>query len=216
MNKVVLALAAALVAGCTIVADRPALEDPSATWRSRQSQLVLLDSWNVQGRVSARSLNEGWQASLRWTRNERRHEIDLWGPLGRGHVRLTLDDSGAELRDSDQSTYYADDAQQLLFETTGWWLPLDGLNYWILGVPMPDTPSEHVLDESGRLMTLKQQGWNIRFVRYRRFGRFEFPEKLFIKREKADNVVVLESREYEREVPTLEVRLVVEKWMLEP
>jgi outer membrane lipoprotein LolB len=215
VNKVVLALAATLVAGCVTVVDRTALEDPSATWRSRQSQLLLINTWDIQGRVSARSLNEGWQASIRWARDKQRHEIDLWGPLGRGHVRLTLDDSGAQLRDTDQSTYRADDAQQLLFETTGWWLPLDGLNYWILGVPVPDTPNQHVLDESGRLMTLKQLGWNIRFMRYRRFGRFEFPRKLFIQRETASNLT-LESREYEREVPILEVRLVVQKWMVEP
>ncbi len=160
-------------------------------------------------------MNEGCQASLRWDRDKQRHEIDLWGPLGRGHVRLTFDDSGAQLRDSDQNTYRADDPQQLLLETTGWWLPLDGLNYWILGVPVPDTPNQHVLDESGRLMTLKQLGWNIRFMRYRRFGRFEFPRKLFIQREMANNLV-MESRDYEREVPVLEVRLVVEKWTVEP
>lgn len=215
MKKVVLALAATLVAGCATFVDRPALEDPSATWQSRQSQLLLLNTWDIQGRVSARSLSNGWQASLRWARDERRHEIDLWGPLGRGHVRLTLDDSGAQLRDSDQNTYYADDAQQLLFETTGWWLPFDGLNFWIKGVPIPDTPNQHILDESGRLMTLKQLGWNIRFMRYRRFGSFEFPGKLFIKREMA-NDSVMGSREYEGEIPVLEVRLVVEKWMLEP
>lgn len=215
MNKVVLALVATLVAGCVTVVDRTVREDPSATWQTRQSQLLLLNTWDIQGRISARTLNEGWQASLRWARDKQRHEIDLWGPLGRGHVRLTLDDSGAQLRDTDQNIYRADDAQQLLFETTGWWLPLDGLHYWILGVPVPDTPNQHVLDKSGRLITLKQLGWNIRFMRYRRFGRFEFPRKLFIQREMANNLA-LESREYEREVAILEVRLVVEKWTMEP
>ncbi len=215
MNKVVLALVATLVAGCVTVVDRTVREDPSATWQTRQSQLLLLNTWDIQGRISARTLNEGWQASLRWARDKQRHEIDLWGPFGRGHVRLTLDDSGAQLRDTDQNIYRADDAQQLLFETTGWWLPLDGLHYWILGVPVPDTPNQHVLDKSGRLITLKQLGWNIRFMRYRRFGRFEFPRKLFIQREMANNLA-LESREYEREVAILEVRLVVEKWTMEP
>lgn len=215
MNKVVLALVATLVAGCVTVVDRTVREDPSATWQTRQSQLLLVNTWDIQGRISARTLNEGWQASLRWARDKQRHEIDLWGPLGRGHVRLTLDDSGAQLRDTDQNIYRADDAQQLLFETTGWWLPLDGLHYWILGVPVPDTPNQHVLDKSGRLITLKQLGWNIRFMRYRRFGRFEFPRKLFIQREMANNLA-LESREYEREVAILEVRLVVEKWTMEP
>jgi outer membrane lipoprotein LolB len=213
VKKGVLVLAATLVAGCATY--RPALEDPSATWQSRQSQLLLLNTWDIQGRVSARSSSNGWQVSLRWARDKQRHEIDLWGPLGRGHVRLTLDDSGAQLRDADQNTYQADDAEQLLFETTGWWLPFDGLNYWILGVPIPDVPNQHVLDDSGRLMTLKQLGWDIRFMRYRRFGRFEFPGKLFIKREMA-NDLAMEPREYEREAPILEVRLVVEKWIVEP
>lgn len=204
-----------LAVGCATVGDRPALDDAAAVWQARQARLTPLKSWNIQGRLSARTPTEGWHASLRWVRNDQRHHIDLWGPLGRGHLRLTQDRYGARLRDADHNTYWAESGQQLLFDTTGWWLPLDGLNYWVLGLPVPETPAEHALDQQGRLKSLNQLGWQINFLRYRRHGAYEFPSKLFIRRRLGNPGTVAFDDETLNE-PILEVRLVIERWTITP
>ena len=209
MKKSLVVLLVAMLAGCATVGDHPAAKDPQAAWRERQAQLLLLKDWRIQGRVSARTPDDGWQASLRWTRDDARHEIDLWGPLGRGHVRLSQDSSGAELRDADDHSYWAKDGEQLLFDRTGWWLPLDGLNYWVLGVPIPTAPNTHTLDQWGRLKRLRQLGWDIDFLQYRRQGNYELPSKLFIRRN-ADTVAQSDA------APLLEVRLAIERWTITP
>lgn len=202
-----------MAAGCATVADRRPLEDAASAWQARQLRLASLKVWDIQGRMSARTPDQGWHASLRWVRDNERHNIDLWGPLGRGHLRLIQDRFGATLRDADQNTYWAENGQQLLFETTGWWLPLDGLNYWVLGVPIPEIPGQHALDESGRLKTLQQLGWDIRFLRYKRTGAYEFPSKLFIRRRAYEG----DRSSVDDENPAiLEVRLVIERWTLKP
>ncbi|MEE8607300.1 MAG: outer membrane lipoprotein LolB, partial [Nitrospiraceae bacterium] len=117
----------------------------------------------------------------------------------------------ARLRDANNQTYWAATSQQLLFDTTGWRLPLDGLNYWVLGLPVPDTPGTQALDRSGRLKSLDQLGWQVRFLRYRRHGVYEFPSKLFIRRQ-ANGTDAQPPDEGDSHGPLLEVRLVIERW----
>ncbi len=215
MRKLLVGLVAAIAVSCAPVPVRPPPEDPAVVWQARQPRLVALKTWDIQGRLSARTADEGWQASLRWVRDDERHNIDLWGPLGRGHLRLTQDRFGASLRDAEQNTYWAANGQELLFETTGWRLPLDGLNYWVVGVPVPEIPGQQALDDWGRLKTLQQLGWDIRFLRYTRAGDYEFPSKLFIRRKLVGNENLLTDNESSN-APIVEVRLVIEHWTVSP
>jgi outer membrane lipoprotein LolB len=198
----------ALAAGCATAPSLPPVENPAATWQERQTELRPITTWKIQGRLAMRTAEEGWQASLNWVRKGERYRIDLIGPLGRGHLRLTRDDQGAELRDADQHVWRAENPEQLLYRTTGWRVPLDGLNYWVLGLPLPDTAASQELDPQGRLKTLAQSGWEIRFLEYTRYGSLDLPSKLFIKRQGHD------ANGNPAEDATLEVRLVIENWAL--
>jgi outer membrane lipoprotein LolB len=198
----------ALAAGCATAPSLPPVENPAATWQARQTELRPITTWKIQGRLAMRTAEEGWQASLNWVREGERYRIDLIGPLGRGHLRLTRDDQGAELRDADQHVWRAENPEQLLYRTTGWRVPLDGLNYWVLGLPLPDTAASQELDPQGRLKTLAQSGWEIRFLEYTHYGSLDLPSKLFIKRQGHD------ANGNPAEDATLEVRLVIENWAL--
>ena len=185
------------LAGCaTLFTPPPSAEQIDRDWQARQSRLQDVDTWELKGRLAMRADDDGWHASLRWQRQQDRHVIDLSGPLGKGHVRLNQDASGARLRDNEQQTHYASTARQLLYETTGWDVPLDSLNYWVLGLPAPDSPNRWELDDGGRLKTLQQAGWEIRFLGYRRHGDYDLPKKLFIQRNPAgaDSTQMLEVR----------------------
>lgn len=196
-----------LAAGCASTASFPPVENPAAVWQARQLALSPIVAWKIQGRLSVRTAKEGGQASLLWVRDGAQQRMDITGPLGRGHLRLTQNDNGAELRDADQKTWRADNAEQLLYRTTGWWLPLDGLNYWVLGLPMPHEPATEELDDQGRLKTLIQSGWEIQFIEYARHDALDLPRKFFVKRKIA-------STEQTATAESVEVRFVVERWTL--
>lgn len=199
---------AAWVAGCAITPSLPPLENPAAAWQARQSALRPINAWKIQGRLSIRTAQEGGQASLLWVRDGAQQSLDLTGPLGRGHLRLTQNNEVAELRDANQKTWRAGNAEQLLYRTTGWLVPLDGLNYWVLGLPMPHSPAIEELDGQGRLKTLVQSGWEIRFMEYAQYGLLDLPAKLFVKRKftRTDEKIDPDS--------SLEVRLIIERWTL--
>jgi outer membrane lipoprotein LolB len=199
-----LAVVSGLVGGCATTPERPPVADPGAAWLTRQKGLQALAGWELRGRVALRTRDDGWQASLVWTRQQDRHDIDLSGPLGSGHMRLTQDRHGAQLRDSANKVLHAADVESLLIRATGWRLPFDGLNYWVLGLPAPGASGAQDIDAWGRLRTLRQSGWDIEFLGYAEFAGTELPSKLFIRREQVATVAG----------ETLEVRLVIDRWDL--
>jgi outer membrane lipoprotein LolB len=199
--RLLLIFFAALLGGCAALPERPHVANPQAAWQKRQASLAHVNAWDIRGRLALRTADEGFQASLQWVREADRHRIDLTGPLGGGHVRLTQDKNGAELRDANDKLYRDSSVQQLLARTTGWDVPFEGLIYWVLGLPAPEAAGKSELDEWGRLKILEQHGWEIRFLEYAQHDAYEFPSRVFIKRK---SEVASDT--------TIEVRIVIEKW----
>jgi outer membrane lipoprotein LolB len=199
-----------LTAGCVTPGVLPPLENPQHAWQVRQAQLLPLTTWNLTGRVALHSGKDGGQASLRWQHSPVGQTIDLRGPLGSGLVRLQQDAHGVRLQDSAQQVTTADNAEALLFNTTGWRIPLDGLNYWIRGVPMPGVPLRQELDDQGRLAVLWQSGWEVRFLSYTRFGEHDLPNRLtlLLPQEAASPLAPASGP------APVEARLIIERWTL--
>lgn len=213
MRRWALTLLVLLTAGCIAPAVLPPLENPQRAWQVRQAQLLPLTTWNLVGRVALRSAHDGGQASLRWEHTPVGQTIDLRGPLGRGLVRLQQDERGARLQDSAQQVYTAENAEALLFNTTGWHIPLEGLNYWIRGVPVPGLPLRQELDDQGRLAVLWQSGWEVRFLSYTRVGDHDLPNRLtLVLPQETDSLASPTPGPAVR--PSVEARLIIERWTL--
>lgn len=191
-----------ILAGCAAVPERASEDDRLRAWTARTQRLAPLTVWEVHGRLALATPDEGWQARLRWVRRRDDHRIDLTGPLGRGHLRLTQDALGATLRDGEH-TYRDRSAQQLLARTLGWTVPFDGLGYWLRGLPAPDAPARRDLDAYGRLARLEQHDWDIRYLEYARFGGHELPSKVVLTRTALGRATKDE---------TVELRVVIERW----
>jgi outer membrane lipoprotein LolB len=200
--------------GCSLAPIQP-VENPELAWQERETRLRQIAAWDIQGRLLLRSGKEGGQMSLHWRREGENDVIDLSGPLGKRLLRLSQNPSGAELRDAEQKIFRAENAQALLLDTTGWDVPLAGLHYWILGIPLPGVPERHTLDERGRLKNLSQSGWDIRFLDYARYNGEELPSRLFLRLlPEAVTPGGSMSADPMRQTPVLELRLVVEHWTL--
>ncbi|MDH3309471.1 MAG: lipoprotein insertase outer membrane protein LolB [Gammaproteobacteria bacterium] len=208
--SVSLVLFVSFITGCATSLPSSPVEDIDAAWRIRQVELRQITAWQVLGRLALRAANQGWHASLRWDRDGEKVRLDFTGPLGRGHLRLVQDSHGAELRDADQRVWRAENPETLLYRATGWALPLNGLNYWVVGLPVPATASTQQLDDQGRLKRLVQSGWDIQFLEYTRYGEYDLPSKLFITRRDAPSEDPAAGEEF------LEVRLSIERWTFIP
>lgn len=190
-----------LCLSCTALAPRPPEAALERLWQTHSARLMPLTQWSLRGRLAVRTDSQGGQASLAWQRDAGRQAIRLNGPLGRGVVRVTQDESGAHLTDASGNTTEAADAAELMLRFTGWELPLASLDWWVRGLPVPDVTARRELDGEGRLARLNQQGWDVEFGHYAQTeSSLILPDRLFLRRASGVNG------------PALEVRLVIDRW----
>ena len=192
-----------LCASCATPLPRPPAAQLQQLWQARESALLPIQHWELRGRLAVRAEERGGQASITWKRDAAQHSIRLNGPLGRGVVRVTQNESGAQLQDAEQRVFHAANAEELLYRYTGWRLPLANLNYWVRGLPVPDLPAIRELDDAGRLKTLRQQGWEVQYQEYVRFEDHDLPNRLTL-------TYALDPADLE--LPAMEVRLVIDRW----
>jgi outer membrane lipoprotein LolB len=196
-------LCALLCYSCAAPPARPPANQLQQLWQVHESALLPIQHWELRGRLAVRTDERGGQASLTWKRDAAQHSIRLNGPLGRGVVRVTQDETGAQLQDAEQRVFHAASAEELLYRYTGWRLPLANLNYWVRGVPVPDLPATRELDDSGRLKTLRQQGWEVRYQEYVQAGGYDLPNRF---------TLTYAPEQATLEMPAMEVRLVIDRW----
>lgn len=174
----VLVVLTMLVVGC---ATPPApvtdglTSQPPADWSQRQQALADFRHWQLQGKLAVRQTDDSGSAVInRWTQHGEQYQLSLSSAfLGLGHTRLSGQPGYLELTLSDGETYRSTDPDALMLAATGWQLPLTNLSWWIRGLPAPEGDFELRFDPTGTLAVIRQDGWEIRYDRWRDF----LPEK---------------------------------------
>lgn len=141
-----------LLAGCSGLAPREPVTVPAA------------DAWVMEGRLALRVEDAGWHANIHWEQRPGNYRIRLYGPLGQGALELTGTPAGVFLQRSNGQVSQARDPDILLYQETGWQLPVSGLRYWVRGRVQPQLEYSLRRDEQGRPVELQQAGWDIRYT----------------------------------------------------
>ncbi len=193
-------LLAVLLSGCAIQPSTPLLDDEARErlWDSRHLQLSELTGWQMTGRVAVKSVQDSWSASLSWQQQAETFDIRFSSMLGQRLAQLKGDTLVSSLYLPDERVISAANVSDLLDEELGWSVPMDGLRYWLVGLPAPALVSPEKLkmglDELGRLQWLEQAGWRIEYQRYRTAGALDVPKKMVLTRN------------------DLRVRFVIDRW----
>ena len=136
-----------------------------------------LQHWNITGRLGYRTAGDGGNASLDWRQRREGGRIHFSGPLGFGSAELRWDDTSAML-DTGREQLTATSPAALAWHLTGLMIPVDALYYWVRGLPWPWAESTPQYDDQGRLVTLDQLGWSLRFDRHERVAGLELPHRV--------------------------------------
>lgn len=137
--------------------------------------------FTFNGRVSTKHEGKSSSAGVRWVHRGVEDEILLLAPLGRTVARIHGDASGVELQ-TPNGSYMAHDAEALTEQVLGWHLPMEGMRYWVLGLPAPDTPVDVERAANGQVSVLHQNGWEIRYLRYALETQDSLPLRLILQR----------------------------------
>lgn len=170
--------------GCVTqqVIQPPITQEPpqKVDWVEHVRKLTLLKDWQLQGKIGIKQQDDGGSAYINWTQSEDSFHITLSGPLGQGTTIISGNDSGAKLESAGDGTFIAESPEELLYQHTGWHIPLHNLLYWIKGLPEPRIPSRAIHDENGYISTLYQGPWRLNFYRYQTALNVTLPHKIKI------------------------------------
>ncbi|MBL8258518.1 MAG: outer membrane lipoprotein LolB [Candidatus Competibacteraceae bacterium] len=184
----------AWLAGCAVLPAPTA--DSQNAWTARQQELMRLTRWQAAGRIGVVNGQDGWHANFQWAQREQDYRIDLIGPLGQGRVLIEGDDRQVSIQTQDGQSQTASDPDSLLEQAIGVRLPVEGLRYWIRGVPEPGPVAASQTDRNGRLLRLEQQGWIIEYPDYAPASPTLLPARIVARRQ------------------DLSVKLVIDRWTL--
>jgi outer membrane lipoprotein LolB len=68
----------------------------------------------------------------------------------------------------------------------GYELPISHLNYWIKGLPSPDSGFQLTFNELNQLTTIEQADWTINLSDMRQYGQVSLPRRVELTRPRND------------------------------
>lgn len=194
-GAVVLALVAALAAGCATT-PRPAAEplaDPVAFRQSRER-------FELEGRVAGAVGGEGFNAQLDLKQRGPQSELVLRSPLGFGSATIRTDGERLEYRSSRGDVLEGDEGLAAIAARLGFEPPVRSLRYWLLGVPDPGGAAP-VIGEGAAPGSFEQQGWRVSVAEWKPAtvpaGMVQLPRRVTLER------------------PPVRLRVVVDEWRLD-
>jgi outer membrane lipoprotein LolB len=142
MHRVlIVAVAIGLLASCATTPQLSVTDESHEQWQQRQLNLKDLDHWSIRGRVAVFSRDDVYNLGLGWKRQGTVSQVKLEATLGQGVIQLNKSDHSVELTTSEGDRYEGDNAQQVLLNSTGLMIPVEGLESWIKGIPHDNTTS---------------------------------------------------------------------------
>lgn len=168
------------------------LLSPSPVVVRPASPLVTVFTFN--GRIAITRRAEKQSAGLRWEHTADDDELSLLAPLGQTVARVHRDQVRATLQHQGKH-YEAANVESLMAQVLGWHLPLAGLHRWVLGVVADGAADLVERDAQGRLLLLRQEGWEIRYLRYADESATALPVKLELKREDLSVILIIDEWE---------------------
>ena len=164
------------ISGCAVQGG-VALPDLS-DWETRTRVLAGLDDWEFNGRIGVSGGGEGFNGKLRYYQNDDEFRAMVSGPLGFGTIQVRGNRQQVTVIDKDGVEWMLTDPEVDLLVMYGWTIPVASLRYWALGIPSPGELAFTEFDDEGRLTSLEQGNWHVKFVKYRQGGGQSMPRLL--------------------------------------
>ncbi len=180
--KVFLSVSVFLLAGCASFHEVPPPDNTAAPWGNRVDVLSNIQSWDINGLIAIRNNTkpQAESANLHWQQSRQDYQILLFGPLGASPVKLSGKPGAVVLEDAKGKRFYADSAESMLVQQTGWHLPVSNLYFWVRGLPVPNKPAQKKFDAYQHLTQLVQDGWTIQYLNYTSVHHIDLPAKIFL------------------------------------
>lgn len=183
-----LALVVLALSGCVSAPSKPVVKlDPEqlrTQWLQKQEKLSRLNTWSIKGKAAVRSASESGTVSLFWQQAPNDFQLKLVAPFGRGTLDIQSDERGVKMLDAKGREHRAATAQGLVWTKTGWEIPFEDMQGWVLGLADDPANATIKVDEQARTLGFTSKGWKVTYPAYREVdtpqGTMYLPRKVYI------------------------------------
>jgi outer membrane lipoprotein LolB len=180
----------AALAGCVHAPARVGTD--GLDYPQRRAQLEALAEWDMRGRLAVDNGERAFQGSFEWQQQPDALRLRVRGPLGAGvlevagpleHLTVTARGESREVRDPETE----------LSALVGWWLPIESLSAWLVGLPDRRYPATTRFGSDGELTLLEQRQWQIEYLGYQLAQGLLLPRRIELTHKALDLKLVVDS-----------------------
>jgi len=184
-----------LLNACATTPQHPATQSPNSQTNNQQhlAKLAQVKSFALKGRLGVVTQKQGFSGGIDWQHASDSDNIEVYSPVGGKVANISKSPSGVTLIKQDGQKVHAQDAESLTETTLGFRLPLTGLSDWAIGKPTASNIASSSWDDNGRLLTMKQDGWDISYENYADVNGISLPGKVVLKSEKVNLKLLIEN-----------------------
>ena len=175
--RFLLLVAALLATGCVTT---PQPQRSQVNWTQERTRLEQLDHWQLSGKLAIITAKEKGSARLNWQQDGDDYRLNLTSLIGTHILELTRQHGQLTLVDREGKVHQSDNASELVYELTGWDLPIDGLPLWIKGLP---GSADFTLNPDQSLASVKDGDWQIDYQSYQDQDGYRLPQQLSLQGE---------------------------------
>ena len=166
-----------LLGGCATTQLQPNVS-PDVTlarWAHQKKMIRRINKFMLDAQVGANG-SFGMSGSLRWVQDRQSFRLHFSGPFDTNAITVTGNPAETTIHRGSH-TITTINPQTYLYRHFHWTLPIAALRYWVLGLPLPNTPAKVRYNGSGTLRTLRQDGWYIKYESYQNVAGYILPLK---------------------------------------
>nr|WP_231736173.1 lipoprotein insertase outer membrane protein LolB [Lysobacter enzymogenes] len=132
---------------------------------ARSARVRAAADWSLTGRIAVSNAGKGGSGRIEWSQRGAGFDVALSAPVTRQSWRLSGAPGSARLEGLDGGPREGADATELLFQATGWDIPVAALGDWLRGLPAGgDGGDARILPgPDGRPQSIAQGGWTIAY-----------------------------------------------------
>ena len=167
-------IVAVFLNACSIVPEKPVEEFRLADMQYLQQQ----KNWSFEGRLVLIDEKDSVSVSILWRHAENLDDIELFGPLGQGRLKISVEGDRIVVDDGEARNVYYGQPNEVLAEQLRVNMPVDALRFWVLGVNDPE--QDFVVQPGGFF----QGGWLVRYREMQQVKDYLLPKKITVQKDK--------------------------------
>ena len=160
-----------VLAGCSTT--QP--QRDQVNWQQERARLERLDHWQLSGKMAIITARQKGSARLNWRQDGDDYRLNLTSLIGTHILELSRSKGEVTLIDNDGKLHQSQDAEALVYQLTGWNIPVQGLPEWIKGLP---GQAEFELNPDSSLASVRDGQWQIVYGDYRDQEGYRLPHLL--------------------------------------